>query len=370
MSLSFVSACGVFFLTAYLVGMTVLATEPDFIWHDLQNLKLEGKGWTDTEAPYDRLPARANGKVTEAVWNLSHHSAGMCVRFQTDAPLIKARWKLRNASLGMPHMPASGVSGLDLYVKMKNGTWRWLGAARPTDFPENTKELVSNLTSEMREYLLYLPLYNSIEQVEIGVAPGFQIMPAPDRDPAKQRPIVFYGTSITQGACASRPGMASTAIIGRNLGYPVINLGFSGNGRMEPEMAQLLGELDPVLFVIDCVPNLNATLIHERAEKFIQILRAARPETPILLSEGVNYSDAFLQNSHYETNRTSQAALREFYQKLVAGGVTNIYFMYSANQLGDDSEGTVDGIHATDLGFARQAEAFINQISSILPDAR
>jgi len=215
-----------------------------------------------------------------------------------------------------------------------------------------------------------LPLYNGVEKVEIGVAPTFRILPAPDREPAKQRPIVFYGTSITQGACASRPGMASTAIVGRKLGYSVINLGFSGNGRMEPEMAHLLAELDPVLYVIDCVPNLNATSIHERAEKFIQILRAARPETPILLSEGVNYSDAFLQNSHYETTRTSQAALREVYQKLVASGVTNIYFMYSVNQIGDDGEGTVDGIHATDLGFARQAEAFINLMTSVLTDFR
>jgi len=146
MILNFDLANGIILLTTCLMllagfaGVTVQAEDAEFIWHDLQSLKLEGQGWTDTEAPYDRLPVRANGKVTEAVWNLSHHSAGMCVRFQTDAPRIQARWKLRNASLGMPHMPASGVSGLDLYVKMKNGAWR-----KPSEYTPATGAMMESL---------------------------------------------------------------------------------------------------------------------------------------------------------------------------------------------------------------------------------
>lgn len=352
----------------FFLSVSATLAQPFDEWHDILELKLEGKGWLDTDAAYDRLPARAREKVTKAVWHLSHCSAGMCVRFVTNAPTIKARWKLRNENLALPHMPATGVSGLDLYVKRENGTWHWLGAGRPAEFPENSKTLVSNISPEKREYLLYLPLYNGVARVEIGIPPEFQLSPAPERVPSKQRPIVFYGTSITQGACASRPGMAATAIVGRKLGYPVINLGFSGNGKMEPEMAELLGELDPALYVLDCVPNMNDSLIQARTEKFIKILRTARPETPILLSEGVNYSSAFLENSLRRRNESSQAAMREVYTKLIAAGYQNIYFMYAPNQFGEDGEGTVDGIHATDLGFFRQAAAFITLIKAILPD--
>ena len=99
-------------------------------WHDLTTLSIEGKGWTDTRDFYGRLPVRAEGTVRDPVWNLSRDSAGICARFTSDATAIHARWSLRKESLAMVHMPATGVSGVDLYVRMDD-TWRWLGTGRP-----------------------------------------------------------------------------------------------------------------------------------------------------------------------------------------------------------------------------------------------
>ncbi|HBE03201.1 MAG TPA: hypothetical protein DC049_12110, partial [Spirochaetia bacterium] len=214
-------------------------------WTDCAGLTIEGRGFTDTEIFYDRFPLRARETVDNNVWNLSRHSAGMAVRFITTARSISARWKLRNNSLAMPHMPATGVSGLDLYIK--SGTqWRWMGSGRPLKFPLCEAELAKIPVSGENEFILYLPLYNGVEQVEIGVPADADIRPAS----ARGRPVVFYGTSILQGGCASRPGMAFPAMLGRRLDLPVINLGFSGNGRMQPEVISLIAEIDASAFVL------------------------------------------------------------------------------------------------------------------------
>ena len=195
--------------------------------------------------------------MRKPVWNLTRDSTGLCVRFVTDSPTIEARWTLNKALLAMPHMPATGVSGLDLYAKADDGKWRWLAVGQPKVSPTNSVRLVTGLPKGPREYLLYLPLYNGVSSVEIGIPKDRQIAKAEPRPEALRKPIVFYGTSITQGGCASRPGMVHTAILGRQLNRPVINLGFSGNGKMEPELADLLAELDPAVYVLDCLPNMT-----------------------------------------------------------------------------------------------------------------
>src|SRR5262249_29415705 len=159
-----------------------------------------------------------------------------------------------------------------------------------------------------REYLLYLPLYNGVKSVEVGVPKGAALTKASPRPADHAKPLVFYGTSITQGGCASRPGMVHTAILGRRLERPVINLGFSGNGRMEREMAELLAELAPAVYVLDCLPNMDAALVAQRVEPFVRTLRKARPDTPILLVEDRSYTTAFLLDGPKQRNATSRAA--------------------------------------------------------------
>jgi hypothetical protein len=257
----------------------------------------------------------------------------------------------------MPHMPATGVSGVDLYVKF-DGHWRWLGAGQPTQSPTNTATLVSDIPDGEREYLLYLPLYNGVSAVEIGI-PKDQFLAKPPARPADhEKPIVFYGTSITQGGCASRAGMVHTSILGRWFDRPVINLGFSGNGRMEPELADLLAELEPAVYVLDCLPNMQAKDVKERVEPFVRTLRKSHPLTPIILAEDRTYTNAYLVKSQRERNESSRAALREAYEHLVSDGVKHLYYLDGNSQLGNDSEPTVDSSHPTDLGFMRMAEAF------------
>ena len=338
----------------------------DVFWYDIRLLDVEGRGWTDTKQYYDRLPAKAEELVRKPVWNLSRHSAGMCVRFVTDAVTIHARWAVINESLDMPHMPATGVSGLDLYVKTGNGRWRWLANGRPTEFPVNTSKLIDGLPPGTREYMLYLPLYNGVTSVEIGIPEKSALATAEPRESGRRKPIVFYGTSITHGACASRPGMCYTAILGRWLNCPVINLGFSGNGRMEPEVAALFAELDPSVYFLDCLPNMTADNVADRVEPFVNILRETHPDTPIVLAEDRTYPNSFILPSTRRRNVESRAELRKAYDRLKAAGVQNLYYLLGDHQLGDDGEGTVDNSHPNDLGFMRQSEAFYKVLEPIL----
>lgn len=334
-------------------------------WVDVRPLGVEGQGWAETKAPFDRLPEKAEGVVRKPVWDLSHHSAGLCVRFTTDANTIQGRWTLTSDRIDMVHMPATGVSGLDLYVKADDGRWRWLGIGRPTG-KTTTATLVSGIPDGSREYLLYLPLYNGVTSVEIGVPEGRSLTKAPARPEGRRKPVVVYGTSITQGGCASRPGMVHTAILGRRFDRPFINLGFSGNGKMEPEMATLLAELDPAVYVLDCLPNMNAQLVTERIEPFVRTLRKSRPETPIVLAEDRTYANAFLLPSRRQTNTDNRAALRAAYDRLIADGVTGLHYLPGESQQGVDGEGTVDGSHATDLGFFRMAQVFHDLLAPLL----
>ena len=329
----------------------------ELLWYDARQLGIEGKAWQDTKAPFDRLPAKAEKMVRPPVWSLSRHSAGMCVRFQTDATSIRARWTLTSDRLAMPHMPATGVSGLDLYVLDDANTWRWLATGRPTKFPTNEATLVSGLPPGRRTYWLYFPLYNGVSSVEIGLPKDARIWPVP-REASRARPIVFWGTSITQGGCASRTGMVHTAILGRRCNVPVVNLGFSGNGKMEPEMARLIAEIDACVFVIDCLPNMNAEQVAQRTVPLVEILRKAHPHTPIVMAEDRTYSNAFLVASTRRRNETSRAALKAAFQQLQSRGVKHLHYLPGEHQLGKDNLGTVDGSHPTDLGFVRMADAF------------
>ena len=345
-------------------------TNDSVLWLNATNLNVEGRGWSDTKLFYDRLPAKAEGLVRKPVWDLSRHSAGLCVRFVTDATTIQARWSLANSWLYQPNMTAIGVSGLDLYVKMENGSWHWLGIGQP-NAQTNAVKLAANLLPGRREYLLYLPLHNGVTSLELGIATTNTLAPAGAWGDGERKPIVFYGTSITHGISASRPGMVHTAILGRRFNWPVINLGFSGNGKMEPEMAGLLAELDPAVYVIDCLPNMVADEIKERVEPLVKKIRAAHPHTPIVLVEDRTMQDSFLIQGRMEWyHLKDRAELKAAFDRLQKDGVENLHYLPGEHLLGDDGEGTTDGSHPNDLGFARQAEIFAKVLGPLLKSAR
>ncbi|MEZ6127724.1 MAG: SGNH/GDSL hydrolase family protein [Planctomycetaceae bacterium] len=331
----------------------LFAAQAETTFHDVREWGLEGRGFDDTEKYYDRLPSRAKGVVRDAVWNLSRHSAGMMVQFRTDATTIHVDHVVTSSNLGMPHMPATGVSGLDLYARDDEGRLRWVAVTRPNN-QHMQVEIVSGLRPGTRDYAIYLPLYNGTESLKIGVPAGQKFEPVA---PRTQKPIVFYGTSITHGACASRPGMPHPAILGRRLNRPTINLGFSGNGKLEKEVGQFLVELDPAVYVLDCLPNMVAAEITERTGPMVNQLRSAHPGIPIVLVEDRTYPSSWLVPSRQERNDTSRAAFRAAYQKMRDDGIENLFYVDGETLLAADRDDTTDGSHPSDLGFFNQANA-------------
>lgn len=332
------------------------APEPALAWHDVTTWGVEGRAFAEMERKrwFDRFPAAAEGKVTAAVWGLSRDSAGMMVRFRSDATVFWADYTLNKARLAGPNMTAIGASGLDLYARDDAGKWRWVGVTRP-DGQTVRQEIIAGLKPGLREYAVYLPLYNGVDKLSVGVPPAAKFEPLAPR-PAK--PIVFYGTSITQGASASRPGMVHTAILGRRFDLPVVNLGFSGNGRMDAAVGDLLVKIDAAVYVIDCLPNMSAALVRERAVPLVKQLRAARPDTPIVLVEDRRNTNSWILPARNQHHTDNHAALREAFATLQREGVRNLHYLPGDDLLGHDAEGATDGSHPSDMGFVRQADVF------------
>jgi len=160
--------------------------------------------------------------------------------------------------------------------------------------------------------------------------------------------------------------MCHPAILGRRLNLSVINLGFSGNGKMEPEVAQLLGELDPSVYIIDCLPNMNANLVTQRAEPLVRTLRKAHAQTPIVLVEDRSYSNAAFLPAKQKFHAANRAALRKAFDNLTGGGIKGLHYIPGDHLFGDDGEATVDGSHPTDLGFVCMADALEAILKSII----
>ena len=336
-------------------GLSEDASKKSLIWHSVSDSGVEGQGWPaeDLSARFDRLPAKAEKVVREKVWGLSRTSSGMMFRFNTDATEISMHYTLGSDKLDLPHMPATGASGVDLYALDSNGNWKWVSVPKPTG--TDVTHSISGIDPGMRTYMAYLPLRNSILSLEIGVPEGSKFQPVA---PRAESPIVFYGTSITHGACASRPGMSHVAILGRRLNRPVINLGFAGAGTMDMEVGALLTEIDAAVYIIDCLPNMNSGLVAERTEPLVNQLRQARPDTPIILIEDRTFTNAWLFKAKRDHHRESRASLVRAYDNLITSGIQNLYYLKGEDLLGSDTEGATDGSHPSDLGFVRQADAF------------
>lgn len=321
-------------------------------WIRGENLLVEGQGFSDTATTFSRIPERYKGRVTNAVWSNGEMSAGVTLRFVTDSPVITARWTAPRSP--MNHMAASGSNGLDLYVK-ESGRWAYVGTGVPQTtatstarlFPGKFSSQTTTGTAPAREYLLFLPTYSATTALEIGVSPAASIAPAKEFD-AKTKPVVFYGTSISHGACAPRTGLGHIERLRRALDYPTINLGFSGSGKCELEMAELLAEIPAALYVIETVPNMGDDLIRERTLPFLKELRKRQPVTPILMVASPN---VWLNTRQNELWKAQFTAAKE-------AGIDKIFFLDGDDQYGDTDNPTVDGVHPTDLGFYQMALSY------------
>ena len=289
------------------------------------------------------------------MWSLSKSTAGISVRFITNSSTINVKWEVLN-DVKMNHMPETGSKGIDLYYKTSNG-WEYINTGRPIG-KSNDFLLISNMKPEKREYKMYLSLYDGTTSIKVGID-SLSVMEKPRKKEGK--PIVFYGTSITQGGCASRPGMAHTNIISRKLDVECINFGFSGNGKMEKPIVELISGIDALFYVMDGVGNMNPEEIHQNAIPLVEIIRSRHPSTPIIFVECTWFEKTRLDEKAYNEIKAKNEMLKSEYRKMIEQGFTNIFYIESAGATGSDHEATVDSVHFTDLGFLRYADFLISK---------
>ena len=329
--------------------------------------RVAGLAWFAEERKYRRLPTLPKGSIPEAVDYLADHPAGGQVRFRTDSGSVSVKVKLKGKA-DMVHMPATGQCGVDCYmgdfgdVKYVNTTKYDLALT------EYELALYQNWPVSMRTITLYLPLYQGVEELWIGLDEQASVLPPPDY--VSNKKVVVYGTSITQGGCASRPGMAYTNILSRNIPLEFINLGFSGSGKGEPEVAEVVSQIqDPACLVLDYEANCVSTeLFRKTLPEFIRIYRSAHPVTPILVVSRIPYAHDLHDPVYIEAREERKAFQQALVKELRAKGDRHIFFFDGSTLLGgkDFFECTVDGVHPTDLGFLRMARGLEPTLKTLL----
>lgn len=365
-------------ITAALAAAALTATAADskeepWFYVDAQELRVVNKGWDNTLRPYTRIPAQLQDSVRPDLWERSQCSSGIAVRFATDSKRIGVKYELL-WNTHMIHMADTGLKGTDLYIFEGDSVWRHVNTNRPylknkEDKTDKTVEAtyVSNLDGHMHEYMIYLPLYDGVERLWVKVDSDATITAGKPELIDRDTKIVAYGTSILQGGCASRPGMAATNILSRELNCEVVNIGISGEGKMDKCMARAMAEIaDADMYVLDPVPNCTEMMCDTLTYDFVNILRKARPDVPVVMVEGPIYPYARYDSYFGNYLPRKNAAFRRNYERLRAENPDNIYYVDSVELDGAEDDGTVDGIHLTDLGFRHYADKLRPVLKQIL----
>ena len=299
---------------------------------------------------YRRMPDNVARKVSEGVYLLHTNTAGGRVRFTTDSPYIAIHAKM-DALGKMPHFALTGSIGFDLYVD----NYYAKTFVPPFDIKDGYESIFEFETKERREITINFPLYSNVSELYIGLQETSFLAEA---KPYKNtKPIVYYGSSITQGGCASRPGMAYQSIVSRNFDYDYINLGFSGNAKAEDEMIEYIKNLDMSIFVYDY--DHNAPTVEHLAKTHEKMFKAIREKNPLMPVIIMSRPKHFLT----EEEKTRRRIIKTTYLNAVAAGDKNVYFIdgEALTDLCKDS-GTVDNCHPTDFGFASMAKALTEVI--------
>ena len=357
-------------LNIFILCMVCLSARAEWKWQNPMDAGfpvIQNQGWPDEIGQtYVRLPDRAKAEVREPVWNLSRNSAGLAIHFYCNSPQITVRYQV-SGGYAMPHMQSTGVSGLDLYSIDSEGKWSFCFGNY--SFGDTIRYSYTNLGQDKFhnrgfEYRLYLPLYNSIKWMEIGTPEGTELTFIPQ---SPEKPVVLYGTSIAQGACSSRPAMAWANILQRALGYPLINLGFSGNGQLEKGVLNYVIEQDARIYILDCLPNLTQKTEQEVTDLVIAAVKQIREKrnAPILLVEHAGYSNAPSDQRQYESYTRLNAASRKGYEALLQAGVKDLYYL-THEELNYPPDAWVDYVHPSDLGATYQATAVEKKVRDIL----
>lgn len=370
-------------LAAALMMAAISASAQDFTsidtlkFYDALRFRLINKGFDDSFTPYTRIPADLKDSVRTTLWDRAKNSSGIGIRFASNSHCIAVRYNLMS-NFHMAHMADTGIKGTDLYILDDEGVWRFVNCNRPYrdysytgDGPRKdsiqSKVYIDKLDGRWHEYIIYLPLYDGINWLEIGVEPTAEITAPRVNSPRREKKFVFYGTSILHGGCASRTGMVATSILQRDLDAECVNIGISGEGKMDSCMARAMARIpDVTAYILDPIPNCTKLMCDTLTYGFVKILRDLRPEVPIFMVEGQEYSyerfsgfySKYLPEKNYEFHKN--------YLKLKAENPRNLYYIDREGLYGPDCEGSVDGIHLTDLGFYYYAQKLKPYLKAIL----
>lgn len=321
-------------------------------------------GYTE-ELGYIRMPAEVAKNTSDGVNWLFRNTAGGRIRLKTNSKNIAVKVFVTSSGI-MPHITATGQSGLDLYIT-ENHKSTYVQSLMPAfKKGENgcSYESIAYVSGEMHTYTMNMPLYSDVKAIYIGLDPDAVLEKADDY--AITQPVLYYGSSITQGGCASRPGNAYQAMISRRFDCDFINLGFSGSARAEPAMIEYLASLDPCIFVLDYDHNApNPEHLQNTHEPLFKAFRAAHPDTPVIM---VSKPD-FKPNDDCIRRRE---IIRTTYNNAAAAGDKNVYFIDGETLFEGNCRDscTVDGCHPNDLGFFRMAEVIGNVMEPLITELK
>lgn len=344
----------------------------DICWFDATKPPFDLYGFykAETEATLKRMPTEVAERISLGVHNRSFNSAGGRVRFTTDSPYLAI--KIEYGSLQKsPTFSLAGMNGCDIYT-YKNGEFKFFCLVSP-DYTDNEGyerliELGEDAIGyrrgpaekmEKTEYLVNLPSYNSVEKVYIGIKEGSHLSSGSKY--RNEQPVVFYGSSITQGGCATRPGLAYTNIVSRQFNFDYINLGFSGSAHGEPEMMEYIAQLPMSVFVYDFDYNTDAAGLRAKHYNGYKAVREKHPDIPIIIMGHPNF-----KNEKWNFDRME--AISATYSRAKAEGDNNVYYIPSPELFGKWGIDfcSADGIHPNDAGFKLMAERLSIELEKIM----
>ena len=334
-------------------NFTHVTSDGELLFYDVNKapFRVYGLLWEDGTG-FTRMPSDIAGKVSDGVFTLAKNTAGGRVRFSTDSSVIAVRCRIPQ-SWRMAHMTDAGSAGFDLY-NYSEGKQRFVGAFIPQRANTPEYELTLKLaTSEMRDFVLDMPLFSSLSSLEIGLQKGSALNCGSEYK--HKKPLVFYGSSITHGACASRPGLCYEAIISRRLDTDFVNLGFSGGAKGEDTVMTYIAGLDMSMFVYDYDYNApSAEHLMATHYKGYRKVRDSHPDIPIIMASSPNFSNPA------RDGKARRDVIAATYEKALSEGDKNVYFVDGEKEFATffDDGRTVDGTHPNDVGFEIMAKAF------------
>ena len=329
----------------------------DVKFYDIKKSPFKIYGVFYEDGKFRRLPSKIAKKTNDGVYSLHANTAGGRVRFVTDSKYVAINAKMPSVGK-MPHFALTGSAGFDLYI-CENGKERYYKSFIPPFKIKNGFESVVEFeNSDLKEITINFPLYSEVEDLYIGLSENAILK---EHKPyQKEKPVVFYGSSITQGGCASRPGLSYESVISRMFDTDYINLGFSGSARGEDEIAEYIKNLPMSVFVYDYDHNApDKEHLMKTHKRMFSIIRKANPDLPIVMMSRPKYILTQDEKERFSIIEKTYLEAKENNDK-------NVYLIDGKTLMEKaGNEGTVDDCHPNDLGFFSMAQAVSKVLEEI-----